>query len=291
MPNYTERFFSNDFDSRIDYRDLTLGIQDYVLTLILRVRLSQTNPPPGKIEFQAMDAEGNVAPAIRWPTAEWEDFQREFKRQAYATWNRAFTLIPPASYNGFKDPAGQRRNVVCFLEIQLAEKDAPNVHTVNVVRLAHEHSSLRANAGLRDRPGLFTSENLKPGRQTGAIPEPMEYHRVRGKMRISGGNPGGGMYSWEQHPLPHEVGHMLGLNHINENAAECRNDSNSSICYGFLRRDAMNVMGGGDVLDYRNAQPWCKRIVQHAPPTHQPDWRVDVSSDAKMRGLYSLKST
>jgi hypothetical protein len=54
----------------------------------------------------------------------------------------------------------------------------------------------------------------------------------------------------------------------------------------------MNVMGAGDALDVRNAQPWIKRITRHAPPTAQLDWRTDfVSGEARLRGLWSLRST
>ena len=49
------------------------------MTLMLRVRLVPMSPPPGKLQFQAMDAEGNVAPAINWPTAESMNLRRNSK--------------------------------------------------------------------------------------------------------------------------------------------------------------------------------------------------------------------
>lgn len=267
MANYTFRYYGNDFDSRIDYQDLTMRIHDYVLTLILRVWLRQQNPPPGKDQFQAIDSDGNTAAAVKWGDAEWEQFKKEFKRQAYAAWNNAFVLIPPAGFDGFVDPKGERRNVICFLEIQLVDADSPSVHVVDVVRLADPKASLRANAGAPKTPGLFTSNDLKPTHYVGPYRQPIETRKVNGKIRFSGGNSRDGYYTWEQHPLPHEVGHMLGLQHSNGNAAACTRDENSTPCYGVLGSDSINIMGRGDALDVRDAEPWRKRIVQHTPPT------------------------
>ena len=124
MSDYTERYYSNDFDSRIDYQDLTLGIHDYTLTLILRIFLRQLNPPPGQTQFTANDASGDSAPAVAWQAAEWDNFKDQFKRQTYRAWNNAFTLTPPASFKGFVDPNGVRRTVRCFIELDLRSEAA-----------------------------------------------------------------------------------------------------------------------------------------------------------------------
>jgi len=256
VPNYTPRFYGNNFDSVI-YQDLTMGTHEYILALLLRVWLRQENPPPGRDKFYAMDTDKNTATAVQWGADEWEQFKKEFKRQAYAAWNDAFVLIPPAKFDGFVDPEGVRRRVRCFLEIQLVDSGAPNVHTVDVARLANPGDWLRANAdsGPGDIPGHFTSNDLKPVTRTGPYMQPIKTRMVNGKLRYSGGDPSGRTYAWQQHVLPHEVGHMLGLNHVNQASPACDRSANSPPCYGVWGSQVVNIMGGGDALDLQNAEP------------------------------------
>jgi hypothetical protein len=287
MGSYLERYYSSDFNSRIDYQDLTLRIHDYVLTLKLRIWLKQMNPPPGQATFQAYDAHGHAATAQQWGAAEWEDFRNEFRRQVYLGWNDAFVLIPPARYNGFVDPKGVRRNVRCFLEIDFRNEGGDGIHTIETYRIAPNGGNLRANAG------LLSSTDIKPNDHYTDALKPIRYHKQPdGRMKITGGNPTGKTYYFQQHTFPHEVGHLLGLGHIANDSPACKKSGpNSNGCYGLYLADAMNIMGGGDALDIRNAEPWKKRIVKHAPPTQMMDWGVDFASgEARLRGLWSLKS-
>ena len=286
MAGYIERYHSNDFNSVIDYQDLTLRIHDYVLTLKLRVWLRQMNPPVGQNTFQAFDSHGDAATAQRWGAAEWENFRKEYKRQSYAAWNNAFVLIPPANYNGFVDRSGVRRNVRCFLQIDFHDSGGDGIHTIETYRITSGGGNLRANSK------LLSSNNITPTTQSTDALKPLVYQNQGGKMRISGGNPGGQTYSWQQHAFPHEVGHLLGLGHIADDSRSCKKSGpNSKGCYGLYLNDAINIMGGGDALDLKNAEPWKKRIVRHATPTQLTQWGVDfASNEARLRGLWSLNS-
>lgn len=85
--------------------------------------------------------------------------------------------------------------------------------------------------------------------------------------------------------MSHEVGHLLGLGHSNENSQACRNNPNSSICYGATLEQCMNVMGQGAELSLENAQPWKRRIALHTA-TREADWQVTwLSSEAAFRGI------
>jgi hypothetical protein len=97
-----------------------------------------------------------------------------------------------------------------------------------------------------------------------------------------------GRLNWDFFTTRHEVGHLLGLGHSNENSRQCRNHRNSSICYGATLEQQTNVMGEGTMLDLGNASPWRKRIALHTG-THADQWRAEwLSADAAFRGAESI---
>jgi hypothetical protein len=283
---YMERYYADDFNSMIRYKDLTLRIHDYVLTLQLRIYIKQMHPPNGKTSFIARDADGNAALAQAWGYTEFYDYCETFKKQCYATWNDAFVLIPPAHYSGFVDPdTGVPRNVRCHLQIDLVERGGKGIHTIEAYRLVNNGQNLRANAG------LLTSNDAGTRASSTKHCQPIDYRKDRnGKVRVTGGNPEGLTYYWNYQVFPHELGHLLGLDHIAEDGAACKKAGpNTRGCYGVYLQDAINVMGRGGALDRRNAEPWKKRIVKHALGTQTTQWRVEFASlEAQTKGYWSL---
>jgi hypothetical protein len=277
MPDhYIPRCYSNDFNSHIDYQDLTLRIHDYVLTLKIRIFIKPMNPPPGQTTFVVgEDFDAHSAMAQRWQPAEFDAFRKEFKRQCYAAWNDAFVLIPPPKYTGFIDPNGTRRNVRTFLEIDLREEEGTGIHTIKAHRLTDGFQYLRAHSG------RVSNHDISPSRSSIKAPGPI----------TPNGTPGEEMtYYFQHNTFPHEVGHLLGLDHITEKSASCKKHGpNSKGCYGVFLTDAMNIMGQGNALSLANAKPWRERIARHAPGTQPQQWTVDfASSEARLRGLWSL---
>ena len=56
----------------------------------------------------------------------------------------------------------------------------------------------------------------------------------------------------------HEVGHLLGLNHVDVGQPHCpaSGDTNASACYGIADNDMQSVMGSGMQLRLEHAYPW-----------------------------------
>jgi hypothetical protein len=76
----------------------------------------------------------------------------------------------------------------------------------------------------------------------------------------------------------HEVGHLMGLGHVDIGKAHCpaTGDTNASRCYGVSDFDKNSVMGQGMQLRGVHAQPWfeaLKRFRVAEPPSklYQPE--------------------
>jgi hypothetical protein len=203
---YVERYYSNDFNSEIRYKDLTLRIHDYVLTLHVKIFFKQMHPPNGQTTFTARDADGNTATAQAWGYTEFYDYCAEFKRQCYEAWNNVFVLVPPPHYNVFVDPAtGVRRNIRCQLQIDLVDHEGPGIHTIEAYRLVDVWNSLRANAGL-----LSSNDSLTLQKSLTEF-QPIDFKKDRnGKMCVTGGNPQGLTYYWNYQVFPHGSGTCSG---------------------------------------------------------------------------------
>jgi hypothetical protein len=230
------------FDAELN-TDVCDAYNNAELTLTLKVGFRQVNPSGGADEGTHRDygdATETARKTVKWGGPEWERWKTRFADSAGNFWHGKFWLINNSgsfSYNSPNKPGSPLYypNVWCKFKLIAGEASIGTHHfVIDVVRLHRSenwfgsHSTLYDNLDiLRTRKG--TDSKGKPIMQQAHV---------------------------------HEIGHLLGLDHVDVGKAHCpvASDTNAGACYGIADADKHSVMGQGMQIRLSHASPWLNAI-------------------------------
>ena len=221
------------FDAELD-TDVCDAYNNAELTLTLKLGFQQINPAGTAATGTYNDYGDATAPTrniARWTPASWTTWKTNFVATAQRFWNGKFWLVNDAGLFQYQ-ALGQTfvPNIYCKLKIESSDSAIGNHHTISVVRLAASETWFGSHETLYDS---------------------LDTNSVR-KARDSAGNP------IMQRAHVHEVGHLLGLDHVDVGQPHCpaSGDTNASACYGASDASLNSVMGSGMTIRLENASPW-----------------------------------
>jgi hypothetical protein len=222
------------FDAELN-TDVCNSTNNADLTLKLKLGFRQINPTAGAAKGTYNDygsATGTPRKIIKWTAGEWLSWKKNFCSSAQRYWNGKFWLLNNLGYFGFL--SGKQiylPNVYCRFEL-IGNDAAVGTHhfVIDVVRLDPSETWFGSHSKLYDS---------------------LDTNSVQ-KATDSKGKP------IMQRAHVHEVGHLLGLGHVDEGKAHCpvTGNTNAKNCYGIADADKNAVMGGGMQLRIGNASPW-----------------------------------
>ncbi len=230
------------FDAELD-TDVCDAQNNMDLTLILRLGFNQINPAGGAATGTYHDYGDATEPTrnIRsWSDGAWASWKSAFTRTAQSFWNGKFWLLNPSRLFAFEEGGVTYiPNVYCKMRIIAQDGTAiNNHHTIDVVRLAASETWFGSHSTLYDSLDI---RSTRKGVNDDGTPIMQRAH-------------------------VHEVGHLLGLGHVDEGEAHCptTGNTNASACYGLTDHNQNSVMGQGMQLRREHGQPWQKAMRRFA---------------------------
>jgi hypothetical protein len=194
----------------------------------------------------ALDYDHSHIPAHELSAADLSSAFDTIKQKTESTWNDQLWLIPDPPMEFYYLTSSDRERafvpfIRCMIEIQRCPAGATPHLTIQVVKRVDPTMFFRSSAG-------------------------------GGEMTLDDGDLS------EANTIPHEMGHHIGLSHVEEFSQGCLSHPDSSgrvggdaSCYGAPGSwSHENVMGGGSRVEDWNSYPWRYRMNRHWDIGH--DW-------------------
>lgn len=211
------------------------------LTIKLKIGFRQINPAGGAAQgtyHDYGDPTEKTKKIIKWSNQAWTAWRTNFVQSAQRYWHGKFWLINNFDHLCYEVKGVKfRPNIWCRFSLSDVDptSGAPH-HTIDVVRLhASEH--------------WFGSHST--------LYDSLDTRRAQ-KATDSLGN------GIMQQAHVHEIGHLLGLGHVDIGKPHCpaAGNTNAAACYGVADADKQSVMGAGMKLLTDHANPWRRAIAQ-----------------------------
>lgn len=250
--------------------DVCTAYNNADLTITLRLGFKKIDPAGGAAKGTYNDygsATGTARKIIKWTPSAWTAWKNNFVKSAERYWHGKFWLNNNFSMLEYMDK-GQKYIPNIWCRFDLSGGDATTAtsskshHIIEVVRLDSSETWFGSHSKLYDS---------------------LDTNSIQ-KATDSKGN------AIMQRAHVHEVGHLLGLGHVDEGKKHCPTSGNTNVraCYGVSDKDKNSVMGGGMQPRVKHANPWRRAIIEF---TKKGNMHVLSDWEAKMNRYYPRTPT